>query len=149
MVEKSDRSHLDPDKVRKVELLHQPPGRERVRVTIEYVTSEVRVLTVHKLVLATVLEELYSQRIASILSYPRVEVTPAGRASLSSRSHTCIIQCGSCSLKPTVSRGQKLRPLSANFREFHTSTHFVNKGKRGTEAANAPRPGRSLCVRQL
>jgi hypothetical protein len=60
MVEKSDRSHLDPDKVRKVELLHQPPGRERVRVTIEYVTSEVRVLTVHKLVLATVLEELYS-----------------------------------------------------------------------------------------
>ncbi|MDQ3793255.1 MAG: hypothetical protein M3341_11600 [Actinomycetota bacterium] len=60
MVEKSDRFHLDPDKVRKVELLHQPPGRVRVRVTIEYVSGEVRVLTVHKSVLATVLEELYS-----------------------------------------------------------------------------------------
>ena len=60
MVEKSDRFHLDPDKVRKVELLHQPPGRERVRVTVEYVTGEVRVLTVHKSLLATVLEELYA-----------------------------------------------------------------------------------------
>jgi hypothetical protein len=60
MVDNSDRSHLDPDKVRKVELFHQPPGRVRVRVTIEYVNSEVRVLTVHKAVLATVLEELYS-----------------------------------------------------------------------------------------
>jgi hypothetical protein len=53
-------SHLDPDKVRKVELFHQPPGRERVRVTAEYITGEVRVLLVHKSVLATVLEELYS-----------------------------------------------------------------------------------------
>jgi hypothetical protein len=53
-------SHLDPDKVRKVELFHQPPGRERVRVTAEYITGEVRVLMVHKSVLATVLEELYS-----------------------------------------------------------------------------------------
>ncbi len=60
MVEKSDKSHLDPDQVRKVELFHQPPGREHVQVTIEYVTSEVRVLTVHKSVLASVLEELYS-----------------------------------------------------------------------------------------
>jgi hypothetical protein len=60
MVEKSNRFYLDPDKVRRVELLHQPPGRERVRVTIEYVTSEVSVLTVHKSVLASVLEELYS-----------------------------------------------------------------------------------------
>ena len=60
MVEKSDRFHLDPDKVRKVELLHQPPGRVRVRVTIEYVSGEVRVLTVHKSLLASVLEELYS-----------------------------------------------------------------------------------------
>ena len=60
MVDKSDKAHLDPDKVRKVELFHQLPSRERVRVTIEYVTSEVRVLTVHKSVLATVLEELYS-----------------------------------------------------------------------------------------
>jgi hypothetical protein len=31
-----------------------------VRVTVEYVSSEVRVLTVHKSLLATVLEELYS-----------------------------------------------------------------------------------------
>jgi hypothetical protein len=53
-------SHLDPDKVRKVELFHQPPGRERVRVTAEYITGEVRVLMVHKSVLATVLKELYS-----------------------------------------------------------------------------------------
>jgi hypothetical protein len=46
MVDKSDRFHLDPDKVRKVELCHQPPGgRERVRVTVEYVSGEVKVLT--------------------------------------------------------------------------------------------------------
>jgi hypothetical protein len=31
-----------------------------VRVTLEYVSSEVRVLTVHKSLLATLLEELYS-----------------------------------------------------------------------------------------
>ncbi len=61
MVDKSDRFHLDPDKVRKVELCHQPPGgRERVRVTVEYVSGEVRVLTVHKSLLATVLEALYA-----------------------------------------------------------------------------------------
>jgi hypothetical protein len=60
MVDKSDRFHLDPNQVRKVELCYQPPGRERVRVTVEYVTSEVRVLTVHKSLLATVLEQLYS-----------------------------------------------------------------------------------------
>jgi hypothetical protein len=58
--DKGDRSHLDPDKVRKVELCHEPPGRERVRVTVEYVTGEVRVLTVHKSLLATVIEEVYS-----------------------------------------------------------------------------------------
>jgi hypothetical protein len=57
---KANRSHLDPDKVRNLELCHQPPGRERVRVTVEYVSGEVRVLTVHKSLLATVLEELYS-----------------------------------------------------------------------------------------
>ena len=58
--DKGDRSNLDPDKVRKVELCHEPPGRERVRVTVEYVTGEVRVLTVHKSLLATVIEEVYS-----------------------------------------------------------------------------------------
>jgi hypothetical protein len=60
MSDKSHRFHLDPDKVRKVELCHEPPGRERVRVTVEYVSGEVRVLTVHKSLLATVLEEVYS-----------------------------------------------------------------------------------------
>jgi hypothetical protein len=61
MVDKPDRFYLDPDKVCKVELCHQPPGRERVRVTVEYVTSEVRVLTVHKSLLATMLEYLYAE----------------------------------------------------------------------------------------
>ena len=60
MVEKSDRFYLDPDKVRKVELCHEPPGRERVRVTGEYVSGEVRVLTVHKSLLVTLLEDLYA-----------------------------------------------------------------------------------------
>ena len=60
MSDKSHKSHLDPDKVRKVELCHQPPGRERVRVTVEYASGEVRVLTVHKSFLATVLEDLYA-----------------------------------------------------------------------------------------
>jgi hypothetical protein len=60
MVDKSDRFHADPDKVRKVELCHQPPGRERARVTVEYMTGEVRVFTVHKSLLATLLEDLYA-----------------------------------------------------------------------------------------
>jgi hypothetical protein len=60
MVDKADRFYLDPDNVRKVELSHEPPSREVVRVTVEYVTGEVRVLTVHKSVLATVLENLYA-----------------------------------------------------------------------------------------
>jgi hypothetical protein len=61
MVDKSDRFYLDPDNVRSVELCHHPPGRERVRVTVEYVTSEVRVLTVHKSLLATLLEDFYAE----------------------------------------------------------------------------------------
>ena len=61
MVDKSDRFYLDPEKVRKVELCHQPPsGRERVRVTVEYVSGEVRMLTAHKSLLTSVLEELYA-----------------------------------------------------------------------------------------
>jgi hypothetical protein len=60
MVAPSDRSYLDPDKVRKVELCHEPPSRERVRVTVEYLSGEVRVLTVHKSLLAKVLEDLYA-----------------------------------------------------------------------------------------
>jgi len=61
MVDKSDKLHLDPEKVRKVELCHQPPGgRERVRVTVEYVSGEVKVLTAHKSLLTSVLEDLYA-----------------------------------------------------------------------------------------
>ncbi len=58
--DKGDRFYLDADKVRKVEISHEPPTRERVRVTVEYVSGEVKVLTVHKSLLATVLEEVYS-----------------------------------------------------------------------------------------
>jgi hypothetical protein len=61
MADKSARYYLDPDKVRRVELAHQPPGgREHVRVTVEYVSGEVRVLTAHKSFLTTVLEGLYA-----------------------------------------------------------------------------------------
>ena len=60
MSNKSDMGHLDPDNVRKVELCHQPPSREDVCVTVEYVSSEVRVVTVHKSLLASLLDELYS-----------------------------------------------------------------------------------------
>jgi hypothetical protein len=60
MVGNSDEFQLDPDKVRKVKLCHEPPGRSRVRVSVEYVSGEVRVLTVHKSLLATLLEELYA-----------------------------------------------------------------------------------------
>jgi hypothetical protein len=60
MVDISDRFYLDPDKVRKVELCHEPPSHERVRVAVEYVSGEVRVLTVHKSVLEDVLEDVYS-----------------------------------------------------------------------------------------
>jgi hypothetical protein len=60
MIDNSDRLYLDPDNVRKLELVHQPPSREDVRVSVEYVTGEVRVLTVHKSLLATVLEDLYA-----------------------------------------------------------------------------------------
>ena len=61
MVDISDRFYLDPDdKVRKVELCHEPPSHEHVRITVEYVSGEVRVLTVHQSVLARVLEDAYA-----------------------------------------------------------------------------------------
>ena len=60
MSDKSHKSHLEPDQVRKVELCHQPPGRESLRVTVEYVSGEVRVLTVPKSLLADLLEDLYA-----------------------------------------------------------------------------------------
>src|SRR5215213_2814366 len=47
--------------------------------------------------------------------HPQVEVTLASQANLSSRSHTCIMQCGSCSLKPAVTEMLKCfssRPVS-------------------------------------
>jgi hypothetical protein len=58
--DKGDRSNLDPDKVRTVELSHQPPGRERVRVTVVSRTGHIRVFTAHKSLLATVLGDLYA-----------------------------------------------------------------------------------------
>jgi hypothetical protein len=56
--DRSDTFHRDPDKVRTVEFFHQPPGREYVRVTVVYVSGEVRVHVVHKSLLAALLEEL-------------------------------------------------------------------------------------------
>jgi hypothetical protein len=58
MSDSCDRFYLDPDNVRKVKLCHQPPGRERVRVTVEYASGEVTVYEVHKTLLATLLGEL-------------------------------------------------------------------------------------------
>jgi hypothetical protein len=40
--------HRDPDKVRKVQFVHQPPGGETVRATVEYVGGEVRVHVIDK-----------------------------------------------------------------------------------------------------
>jgi hypothetical protein len=60
MIDESDRFYMDPDNVRKVELVHQPSSREDVRVTVEYVSGEVRVLAAHMSVLATMLEDLYA-----------------------------------------------------------------------------------------
>jgi len=53
-----DTFHRDPDKVRKAEFAHQPPGGEYERVTVEYVNGEVRVHVVYKSLLADLLEEL-------------------------------------------------------------------------------------------
>jgi hypothetical protein len=58
--DKGDRYNSDPDKVRSVELSHQPPGRERVRVTVVSRKGHIRVFTAHKSLRATVLEEVYS-----------------------------------------------------------------------------------------
>jgi hypothetical protein len=53
-----DTFHRDPDKVRNVHFVHQPPGGETVRVTLEYVNGEVRVHVIHKSLLAGLLGEL-------------------------------------------------------------------------------------------
>jgi hypothetical protein len=44
--------------VRKVQFVHQPPGGESVRGTVEYVNGEVRVHVIDKSLLAVLLEEL-------------------------------------------------------------------------------------------
>jgi hypothetical protein len=54
----SNTFHRDPDNVRKVEFVHQPPGGDYERVTVEYVGGEVRVHVVYKSFLAHLLEEL-------------------------------------------------------------------------------------------
>jgi hypothetical protein len=53
-----DTFHRDPDKVRNVQFVHQPPGGEYERVTVEYVNGEVRVHVIYKSFLADLLEEL-------------------------------------------------------------------------------------------
>jgi hypothetical protein len=55
-----DRFYLDADNVRKVEFFHQPPGREHVRVTVEYASGEVKVFMVHKGLLTSVLAQLFA-----------------------------------------------------------------------------------------
>ena len=53
-----DKFHRDPDKVREVRFVHQPPGGETVRATVEYVNGAVRVHVIYKSLLAGLLEEL-------------------------------------------------------------------------------------------
>ena len=55
-----DTFHRDPDKVRNVQFVHQPPGGETVRATLEYVNGEVRVHVIYKSLLADLLGELNS-----------------------------------------------------------------------------------------
>ena len=50
--------HCDPDKVRQVQLVHQSPGGETVRATVEYVNGQVRVHVIYKSLLAELPEEL-------------------------------------------------------------------------------------------
>ena len=54
----SNEFHRDAEKVRKVDFVRQPPGGEYERVTVEYVSGEVRVHVVYKSLLAHLLEEL-------------------------------------------------------------------------------------------
>src|SRR5829696_7199887 len=49
------------------------------------------------------------QRVAPILTCLQVDVTSANQTSLSSGPHMCIMQCGSCSLKPAVGSAKALR----------------------------------------
>jgi hypothetical protein len=55
-----DTFHLNPNDVRAMQFWHQPPGRERVRVTVEYTTGEMKVLIIQKSLLAGVPRQLYA-----------------------------------------------------------------------------------------
>lgn len=52
----------DPDKVRKVELRHEPrgEGREGVRVTVVSARGHIKVFTAPEALLASVIEKLYA-----------------------------------------------------------------------------------------
>ena len=50
--------HRNPDRVREVRLVHQPPGGETVRATVEYLNGAVRVHVIYKSLLADLLGEL-------------------------------------------------------------------------------------------
>jgi hypothetical protein len=56
-----EETHYDPDEVRRVEFFHEPPGRQHVRVTVEYVTGELKVYVVDRAVLADLLKRLELQ----------------------------------------------------------------------------------------
>jgi hypothetical protein len=60
MTNESDRFYADPDNVRKVELLHDPPGREHLLVTVEYVSGAMKVYRADKSLLTLLLEELHA-----------------------------------------------------------------------------------------
>jgi len=62
MTNESDRFYGDPDNVRKVELLHEPPGREHVRVTVEYVRGPMKVFAVDRSLLTLLLKELHAMQ---------------------------------------------------------------------------------------
>jgi hypothetical protein len=53
-----EETRLDPDMVRKVEFFHEPPGRQHVRITVEYITGELKVYVVDRMVLADLLRRL-------------------------------------------------------------------------------------------
>jgi hypothetical protein len=50
--------YRNPGRVREVQFVHQPPGGETVRATVEYVNGEVRVHVIRKSLFADLLEEL-------------------------------------------------------------------------------------------
>src|SRR5215208_3668813 len=85
----------------------------------------------------------YLQQIASILTYPQVDVTPASQASLSSRSHTCIMQCGSCSPKTRCNFTQVLGVALEAGKPETSSTLSLSKWQ---GMPPAPRPSRGLFV---